>query len=106
MKLSYRARQNLRYAFIGALIFLLIAIVVWMIWIIWLDRFVVYTRDGAQLEFDRPTVQFSGEAAAPPQLSETVSIYYNEGDNEISISNELTTIHGYYADTTALRKSV
>jgi hypothetical protein len=106
MKLSYRARQNLRYAFIGALIFLLIAIVVWMIWIIWLDRFVVYTRDGAQLDFDRPTVQFSGEAAAPPQLSETVSIYYNEGDNEISISNELTTIHGYYADTTALRKSV
>ena len=106
MKLSYRARQNLRYVLIGALIFLLIAIVLWMIWIIWLDRYVVYTRDGAQLNFDRPIGQFSGEAAAPPELSETVTIYFNEGENEINLSNELTTIQGYYADTTALRKSV
>jgi hypothetical protein len=106
MKLSYRARQNLRYVLIGALIFLLIAIVLWMIWIIWLDRYVVYTRDGAQLNFDRPIGAFSGEAAAPPELSETVTIYFNEGENEINLSNELTTIQGYYADTTALRKSV
>ena len=85
MKLSYRARQNLRYVLIGALIFLLIAIVLWMIWIIWLDRYVVYTRDGAQLNFDRPIGAFSGEAAAPPELSETVTIYFNEGENEIIV---------------------
>jgi hypothetical protein len=106
MNLSYRTRQNLRYILIGALIFLLIAIVLWMIWIIWLDRYVVYTREGAQLNFDRPIGQFSGEPATPPVPGETVAIYYNEGDNEINISNELTTIHGYYADTAALRKSV
>lgn len=106
MNLSYRARRNLRFVLIGALIFLLIAIVLWMVWIIWLDRYVVYTRDGAQLNFDRPLGVFSGEAAEPPQLSETIAIYYNEGDNEINLNNELTTIHGYYADTAALRKSV
>ena len=48
---------------IGALIFLLIAIMVWMVWIIWLDRYVVYTRDGAQLRFDIDVGQFSGIAA-------------------------------------------
>ena len=67
MNLSYRARRNLRFVLIGALIFLLIAIVLWMVWIIWLDRYVVYTRDGAQLNFDRPLGGFSGEAAEPPQ---------------------------------------
>ena len=106
MNLSYRARRNLRFLLIGALIFLLLAIVLWMVWIIWLDRYVVYTRDGAQLDFDRPIGAFSGVLAEPPELSDTVPIYYNEGENEINLSNELTTIHGYYADTAALRKSV
>lgn len=106
MTLSYRTRRGLRNVGIGALIALLIAIVIWMVWIIWLDRFVVYTRDGAQLNFDQPPGQFSGEEALPPVPGETIAIYYNDGDNAVDLTNELTQMKGYYADTTALRESV
>lgn len=106
MTLSYRTRRGLRYFGIGALIALLIAIVIWMIWIIWLDRFVVYTRDGAQINFDQPPGQFSGEEAIPPVPGETISIYYNDGDNVVNLTNELTQLKGYYADTEAIRESV
>ena len=106
MTLSYRTRRGLRNLGIGALIALLIGIVIWMIWIIWLDRFVVYTRDGAQLNFDQPPGQFSGEEALPPVPGETISIYYNDGENVVDLTNELTQMKGYYADTEALRESV
>ena len=106
MALSYRTRRRLSYFGIGALIFLLIAVMVWMVWIIWLDRYVVYTRDGAQLRFDIDVGQFSGIEAAPPEPGETISIYYNEGNSALDPDNELTKLAGYYADTEALRESV
>ena len=106
MALSYRTRRRLSYFGIGALIFLLIAIMVWMVWIIWLDRYVVYTRDGAQLRFDIDVGQFSGIAAEPPEPGETISIHYNEGNSALDMDNELTKLAGYYADTEALRKGV
>ncbi len=106
MALSYRTRRRLSYFGIGALIFLLIAIMVWMVWIIWLDRYVVYTRDGAQLRFDIDVGQFSGIAAEPPEPGETISIHYNEGNSAMDMDNELTKLTGYYADTEALRKGV
>lgn len=106
MNIPYRIQRLIRRLAIILLVVALVLAVASLCWFLWLDRYVVYTRDGAQLNFDRPLGVFSGEAAEPPQLSETIAIYYNEGDNEINLNNELTTIHGYYADTAALRKSV
>jgi hypothetical protein len=77
-----------------------------MIWIVWLDRYVVYTRDGAQLRFDIDVGQFNGVEAAPPIPGETIDIYYNEGNQAVNTGNELVKLAGYYADTEALRKSV
>lgn len=105
MSLSYRTRRRLSTVGICALIFALIAVMLWMVWIIWLDRYVVYTRDGAQLRFDIDVGQFSGEEAIPPEPGETISIYYNEGGQSLT-NTELTQLTGYYANTEALRKSV
>jgi hypothetical protein len=106
MSLSYRTRRRLGYVGIGALIFLMIAIMLWMIWIIWLDRYVVYNRDGAQLRFDLDLSQFSGQQAQEPAPGETVPIYYNEGNFAVDLENELTQLRGYYADTDAIRKNI
>ena len=104
MKMSYRTRRFLHRLGIVLLVLLLLAIVTWMVWIVWLDRFVVYSRDGAKFDFDRPNEVLSGELAVPPQDQETVSIIYNDSAANMNASTELAQINGYYADAAALRE--
>ncbi len=103
MNIPYRTRRNLKRAGLIALVVLLCASLIYFCWFLWLGRYVIYTRqDGALIDKNQdPQVQ-EGNVAQPPE-SETVSIYYNEGENAINTSRELTQIIGYYADTAALQ---
>ncbi len=107
MNIPYRTRYALKRGVVIGLIVLLAATLVFACWFVWLKRFVVYTRDdGAILNMSLPPQIPEGEVAVPPEKQETVSIYYNEGDNAINTSKELTQITGYYADQEALRAGV
>lgn len=98
MNLSYKTRRRLQNLGIFTLILLLLIIVVWAVWMLWLDRYVVYTSEGAKLDFSLSVEELSGEVAVKPNTDETISIYYNEGDNAVNTSTELTQIIGYYID--------
>lgn len=102
MSIPYRTRRALRRTGIVFLILLLVAIVIWMCWVVWLERYVVYSDEGATLRWDQPAEIPEGELAQPPAEEETIGIYYNEGSNIVSVSTELTQMAGYYADTEAL----
>ena len=106
MNLSYRTRRFLQRLGIVLLVLLLLAIIVWMVWIVWLDRFVVYSRDGAHFDFDRTAQSQTGELAVPPADQETVQIVYNDGVANMNASTELAQIRGYYADAQALREDL
>lgn len=97
MALSYRTRRFLQQLGIALLILVLLAVIIWMVWIIWLDRFVVYSRDGAKFDFDRPNEISSGELAVPPAEQETITIVYNDSVANQNGSTELTQINGFYA---------
>ncbi len=103
MKLSYRARRTLKSVGITALAVVLALLLIWLIWLLWLDRYVVYTRDGAVLDFSMSNRELSGEKAQPPAENPTVSIYYNEGEGALNISTELAQLSGYYIDQTMLK---
>ena len=50
MNLTYRTKRRLyRAALIGGIV-LLVIILVGFCWVIWLERYVVYTREGATLQ--------------------------------------------------------
>lgn len=107
MNIPYRTRYALKRGAVIGLIVLLAAALVFTCWFVWLKRFVVYTRDdGAVLNMSLPPRIPEGQVAVPPEAGETVSIYYNEGDNAINTSTELTQITGYYADADSLRAGV
>ncbi|MBQ4601053.1 MAG: hypothetical protein IJB17_05430 [Oscillospiraceae bacterium] len=106
MNLSYRTRRNLQNFGIFVLILLLLAVVVWAVWMLWLDRYVVYTSDGAKLNFNLSVEDLSGESAVSPNTAETVSIYYNEGENAVNTSTDLTQVTGYYIDSDMLAKEI
>lgn len=102
MSLSYRTRKGLRNFLTVLLVLVLVAVAVWAVWIVWLDRFVVYSRDGAEFRFDSSSEHLTGEAAVPPDPLEDVVIYYDDGSAGISVSTELSQIIGYYVDTDTL----
>lgn len=105
MSIPYRTRQGLRRFAVVLLFLTLLAVLVWICWMLWLNRFVIYTRDGAKLDFDLQPIQ-AGELAAPPEVQETVSIYYNEGENQIQTSTELAQMIGYYVTGEALEEDI
>ena len=106
MTLPYRTRRVLRGAGIAALFLALLLILVWMVWLLWLDRYVVYTDDGAHFDFSRSNQSISGVIAVPPEDDMTVSIYYNEGDGILNVSAELLQLSGYYVDRDMLAAGI
>ena len=96
MSIPYRTQQNLKRLAGTLLILLVVAAVAWGMWFLWLQRFVVYTRDdGAILDFELSQSLMPGEAAQPP-AEEQIEIYYNEGEDKVSLGTDLIQINGYY----------
>ena len=106
MTIPYRTRRTLRSIGICALALILVLILVWMIWLLWLDRYVVYTRDGAVLNFTLSDMPADRISAVPPEQDVTVSIFYNEGEGALNISTELTQLRGYYISGEMLTESM
>ena len=102
MILPYKTRRFFRGLATTALVLVMVLVIAWLVWLLWLDRYVVYTRDGAVLDFNLPDKVASGQVAVPPEDDVTVSIYYNEGENTLNISTELSQMIGYYIDANML----
>lgn len=107
INIPYRTRYALKRAAQIIVAILLIAAVVLLCWFLWLKRYVIYTRDeGAVLDMQMSAQVAEGEEVLPPGEKDPVNIYYNEGENAINTSRELSQITGYYADTAALEAGV
>ena len=100
--MSYRTRRLLR-RFITVLLWIaIISLFLWGCWMIWIQRYVVYTRDGVQIDMSRSTVDISGEKAVPPEERDPVSIYFVAEEDVQEVNNELGQILGFHVTTDAL----
>lgn len=106
MSIPYRTRRVLNRVGTVALIFLLIFLIGWLCWVVWLQRYVVFTDDGAMLDFSHSANDIIGEIPVPPAAAQNISIYYNEGADAINVNNEMTQINGYYIDANMLKGSI
>ena len=103
MSIPYRTQQQLKRAGVIALIVLVIAALIWGLWIVWLQRYVVYTRDsGAVLDFSRETIPLEGTDAVAPEAVMEMEIHYNEGEDKVNLSTELSQLKGYYVSGKAV----
>lgn len=94
--IPYRTRQFLRHLLTGALVLILVASAVLVCWLLWLGRYVVYTQDGAKLDFSL-SLQFpQGVAPEEPGPVPTVDIHFNEGQGGAQTPAELAQFSGYY----------
>ena len=78
MSIPFRTRRRLQRLATAALVLLLATVIFWLCWVVWLQRYVVYTGDGARLDFSQSSYDMVGEVAKPPVAEANVSIFYNE----------------------------
>lgn len=103
MRVPYRTRKLLQRIGIAVLILLLVGLLAFGGGLLWSDKYIYYTRDGAVMDLQLQPISQDGQQANPPRKEETVPIYYNEGDNLINTSRDLTQLVGYYIDAEQLQ---
>lgn len=105
MTIPYRIRRLLRHIAVTAVVLVLFCAALLASWLLWLNRYVVYTEDGAKFDFSLSQVQLSGVPATPPAPGETVSIVYPEFDEQTQEKpKELGQIVGYTVSIEQLEK--
>lgn len=96
MAIPYRTRRRLKRLGTLFLALLVLAACAWLCWVIWVERYIIYTEDGAVIDFDLNPVIPMGEVAQPPVMGEGPEIHYNEGENAVNTSTDLLQMSGYY----------
>lgn len=80
MTIPYRIRRGLQRFFITLCVLALISIAALGAWMLWLNRYVVYTDEGAKLDFNLSFDHTQGVIAQPPAAGNDVSISYGDTD--------------------------
>lgn len=107
MSLSYRARRRLRLSLTTIGIILGLALTFFTGWMVWLDRFIIYTREGAHLDFNLEQSFPEGTLAVLPDPLEPVKIIVqNTTEDNSQAVVEQVSINGYYIDTKELRDDI
>ena len=97
MSIPYRTKRAFKGFFTGLLALSVFAVLVLVCWLLWLNRYVIYSADGAKIDFDLPVRFAQGETAGAPEPAGTVPIYGMTTEEEPeAISRELTRFSGYY----------
>lgn len=95
MTIPYRIRRGLQKFCITAGVLALICIVALAAWMLWLNRYVIYTDEGAKLDFSLTLDPDQGVIAQPPTTGAPVNITYgNTDDLQDTSSGALTQISG------------
>ena len=102
MNIPYRTRQIIKRVSIILLIGALVLALIWLCWFVWLKRYVVYTREGAILDFSLSAKLQEGKPAQKEEPMPTVPIHYSEADEDMQANRELKQLVGYYANRDAL----
>lgn len=107
MIFSYRTRQQLKKLLSGLFPALLVLIAALICWLVWVQRFLVYTPDGAHLDFHvtSPTI--------PGRLPQTPSNPRVDIDYDVTLPTitperppQQLDVQGYYIDPAALQADV
>ena len=97
--LEGRRKQKLIQTGKTLLIVALVLTVIWACWLVWVDRYVIYTREGAEIDFSLTAESFgTGTLAVPPENPVSASIYFDDGSNTQDLATALTRVDGYYID--------
>lgn len=111
MAIPYRTQRLLKRLGITVLIVAVVLALAAVCWFMWLGRFVIYDREaGVRFDMDRSSLDIQGQPMTRQENLPQVEVFYNEGENAIVDTSEMTKLIGYYisqedleTDITAIR---
>ena len=107
MIIPYRTQQSLRRLGVTLLALMMLLVVVLLCWFLWLQRYIVYTGDGAKLDFDISLDLSGGELAQKPQPPSVGDLVFTEGSNLFDESSkELARFSGYRVTLDAIKADI
>lgn len=107
MSLSYRTRRRIRGWTIALVTVLILSTLAFTAWVVWAERYIIYTRDGARLDFSLEEKLPEGEPARPREPGKPVEVVVNLPDNEQQqAAPTQTSISGYYIDSKQLEEDI
>ena len=83
--MTFSTKRRLQRIGLISAIFFMVMILVWFCWVIWIERYVVYSREGATINTDLPERYAGGQVAAPPSVDETIFQFTGEGGAGIRV---------------------
>ena len=89
MTIPYRIRRTLQHTAIALGILFVLGVVAMSAWVLWLNRFVIYTDDGAKLDFNLSFNHSGGVIAHPPAQGPDVNISYGDTDELLKPSEDV-----------------
>lgn len=95
MTIPYRVRRGLQRFLIIVCVLAVLSAAAFGAWMLWLSRFVVYTDEGAKLDFNHTFDAWDGEIAKPPASSAPVDIIYTDPEDSTLPPNALTQMEGW-----------
>lgn len=96
MALSYKTRQFYRRLFRFIVSLALIATVVFLSWVVWLRRFIIYTDEGARLDFSLTQQLPQGQTGQKEEVLPEKNIYFTEPNKGNNQTEAETAFVGYY----------
>ena len=96
MTIPYRVRRALVRLCITAGVLTLLCILAFAAWMLWLNRYVIYTDEGAKLDFGLSLNFSQGQIAQPPAPGPDISISYGNTDELTGLpSGSLKQLEGW-----------
>lgn len=97
MAIPYRTRRFFKQFFTMALALILFGALLLILWFLWLNRYVVYSQDGAHLDFNQSIHYAPGVSPVEPEPLPTVTVHNKtEEEEKEELSTELTRFSGYF----------
>lgn len=102
MSIPYRTRRFFKRLLVTILVLALFAALVLLCWLLWLNRYVVYSQEGARLDFSQSVQYAEGIEPVEPEPMETVTVHNKKEEESEEISTELARFSGYFVTLEAL----
>ena len=106
MSLSYHARKRLKGWTTAVVTLAVLGALAFTAWVVWADRYIIYTREGARLDFTLEEQLPQGEPAQPKAPGQPVEIVVERQEDPQQATPTQTSIQGYYIDSIELEKDI
>lgn len=106
MRLTYRARQFYRRLFRVILVLVLAVLLLLLCWVLWLRRFIIYTDNGARLDFGLSQQWPQGQTGQVTTAGSMPDIYFTQDTTLPPPVEEENAFSGYYVTVEELQKDL